>query len=365
MAPSRPSGANAEPPLRLLCQLAAPLPLIAGLAALGCGGSDLVLPSAGGAPVQIGIVQGNQQAGPAGAPLADSLVVRLTDQAGNGVPDLTVAWQIAAGGGSAAPASVTSDASGLAAAEWTLGSPGQNTLNAVVSGVGRVTFTATGNDGDGAAGATLELIEGDGQSAPAGSHVLVQPAVRVTDGSGHPVPGVAVTFVVTGGGGSVDKASQSTNGDGIARTGWTLGAGPGTNTLEARAEGLQGSPVVFSAEGMAGGDVDHFKFQVQPHDVRQGERQTIQVAMVDAAGKVVPRSGVIVYLGLFSGGNDVPSNGLLAGDRFQPSQNGVIEFNLGVTKEGRYRFRVLSDQLPGLGPHGPEPFVFSNSFDVR
>ena len=29
------------------------------------------------------------------------------------------------------------------------------------------------------------------------------------------------------------------------------------------------------------------------------------------------------------------------------------------------RFRVLSDQLPELGPHGPEPFLFSVPFEVK
>ena len=45
--------------------------------------------------------------------------------------------------------------------------------------------------------------------------------------------------------------------------------------------------------------------------------------------------------------------------------NGVAIFDLGVTKKGRYRFRVLSDQLPELGPHGPQPYLFSLPFNVE
>jgi hypothetical protein len=354
--------------MHLLRRPVSPLPLLAGLIALGCGGGDLVLPSDGG-PATVEIVQGDGQVAHAGSPLADSLVVRLADQGGNGVPGRTVSWIVSSGGGSVTPGAVTTDAEGLAAAQWILGhSPGPNTLNAFVSGVGQVTFTAMASGGGGGGGgeaSTLELIEGNDQSAPAGKRLPVQPAVRVIDAAGEPVAGYDVTFAVTGGGGTVGHAVQTTNGDGIARTDWTLGPTPGTNTLEAQAGSLQGSPAVFTAEGTSsGGGVDHFVFQVQPHDVRRDERFTVEVAMVDADGAVVPLTGIVVYLGLFPEGSDVPSNGLLLGERFQPSQGGVAGFNLAVTKKGHYRFRVLTDDLPSLGPHGPEPYVFSNGFDV-
>ena len=354
--------------MHLLRRPVSPLSLFAGLVALGCGGGDLVLPSDGG-PATVEIVQGDGQVAHAGSPLADSLVVRLADQGGNGVPGRTVSWIVSSGGGSVTPGAVTTDAEGLAAAQWILGhSPGPNTLNAFVSGVGLVTFTAMARGGGGGGGgeaSTLELIEGNDQSAPAGKRLPVQPAVRVIDAAGEPVAGYDVTFAVTGGGGTVGHAVQTTNGDGIARTDWTLGPTPGANTLEAQAGSLQGSPAVFTAEGTSsGGGVDHFVFQVQPHDVRRDERFTVEVAMVDADGAVVPLTGIVVYLGLFPEGSDVPSNGLLLGERFQPSQGGVAGFNLAVTKKGHYRFRVLTDDLPSLGPHGPEPYVFSNGFDV-
>jgi hypothetical protein len=36
-----------------------------------------------------------------------------------------------------------------------------------------------------------------------------------------------------------------------------------------------------------------------------------------------------------------------------------------VNRSGTYRFRALSDELPFLGPHGPEPYLFSETFQVR
>jgi len=311
------------------------------------------------------MVRGDSQVGTAGSPLADSLVVRLRDQAGNGIPGRTVSWLVSGGGGSAAPAAVTTADDGVASAQWTLGpAAGANTLDAVAAGVGLVTFRATGSGGDGGGGGILELIEGNNQSAPVGSRVPVRPAVRVIDPSGQPVGGVEITFEVTGGGGSVEQPTPTTNADGLARIDWTLGPSPGPNTLEARAPSLQGSPAVFAAEGTPAGSVDRFVFRSQPHDLREGERTVIEVAMVDAGGTVVPLTGIVVYLGVFRDGRDGPMNGHLLGDRFQASKDGVVVFDLGLDKAGRYRFRVLSDELPGYPPRSPKPYAFSEWFEV-
>jgi hypothetical protein len=98
--------------------------------------------------------------------------------------------------------------------------------------------------------------------------------------------------------------------------------------------------------------------------VQVDEWFTVEVAMVDEAGNLVPRSGIEIYLGLFPEGSDTPFNRIL-GDRFRETQNGIAVFRLAIPQRGRYRFRALSDELPHLGPNGPEPFLFSNYFDVR
>jgi hypothetical protein len=79
-----------------------------------------------------------------------------------------------------------------------------------------------------------------------------RPSVRVTDAGGLAVPGVTVTFQVTGGGGSLTGSTQTTNSNGIATVGsWTLGGSAGQNTMTATATGLNGSPVTFTATGGA------------------------------------------------------------------------------------------------------------------
>ena len=347
-----------------LSRLAALAPL-AVLVALGCDGGDLALPTDGEGE-RLQLVDGDQQVGRRGARLAEPLVVQLVDGAGRGVSDRPVTWVVSAGGGKVEPMADATDAEGLAAAAWTLGpDPGPNTVEAVVSRVGLVTFTATASDDEPSALA-IEPIEGDDQIAPAGAPVPIRPAVRVTDGDGDPVAGIEVTFEVTGGGGTVTDPLRPTNADGIARVGaWVLGAEPGINTLEASGESLEGSPVVFSAEGTEGGAVEQLVFLVQPGDTDARERFRVEVALVDGDGAVVPLSGIVIYLGLFKEGNDKPSNSLLLGDRFRETENGVAVFDdLGVTEEGRYRLRARTDDLPALGPHGPEPPPFSDQFEV-
>jgi hypothetical protein len=61
--------------------------------------------------------------------------------------------------------------------------------------------------------------------------------------------GVAVTFTVSAGGGTVAGGSATTNSAGIAGViSWVLGATPGMNTLTASAAGLP--PVTFTATGL-------------------------------------------------------------------------------------------------------------------
>jgi hypothetical protein len=82
-------------------------------------------------------------------------------------------------------------------------------------------------------------------------------------------------------------------------------------------------------------------------------------------GNVVPLNGIEIYVGLFREGSDEPVNAALVGDRFRDTQNGIAVFNLSITDTGRYRIRALSDELPELGPHGPEPWLYSGPFEVR
>ena len=214
------------------------------------------------APASVIIAQGgNDQTAVAGTALPVFPTVLVTDQFGNAIGGVTVTFVVTAGGGGVANPSQPTGANGTASAgTWTLGpQAGPNTLTATSTGLtgSPVTFTAAGTVGN---AAQLVVLSGNNQTASPGSTLPNQPTVRVLDANGNGVPNVAVTFSVTGGGGSIDgvgsvttltsSGSSGTLG-GSAAVSWTLGSAAGANTLQATAVGLSGSPVVFGATGNA------------------------------------------------------------------------------------------------------------------
>lgn len=100
-------------------------------------------------------------------------------------------------------------------------------------------------------GGTISAATSTTLSGTAGSPVSPAPSVLVVDTLGAPLSGRTVTFAITGGGGSLTGAAQTTNSSGNATVGsWTLGAG--TNTMTASVAGsFTGSPVTFTATGNA------------------------------------------------------------------------------------------------------------------
>lgn len=112
---------------------ALPLVVTALAAAWACGG-DASGPVAG-EPAAIAAVAGDGQTGIVGLVLPESAAVRVTDEAGRPVPEVSVAWTVAAGGGSVSSGTATTDDDGVAMTAWTLGpDPGANTLRAEAGG---------------------------------------------------------------------------------------------------------------------------------------------------------------------------------------------------------------------------------------
>jgi len=60
-------------------------------------------------------------------------------------------------------------------------------------------------------------------------------SVRLVDDAGAPMSGVAVTWTLTGGGGTITPLGSTTDANGVASLLWTLGSAPGANTLNASA----------------------------------------------------------------------------------------------------------------------------------
>lgn len=85
-----------------------------------------------------------------------------------------------------------------------------------------------------------------------GTELTPAPTVRAIDAQGKPVQGVAISFEVERGGGTITDASVETDVHGSATVGnWTLGRTAGTYTLTARSSGPV-QVVVFTANAQAG-----------------------------------------------------------------------------------------------------------------
>jgi hypothetical protein len=81
--------------------------------------------------------------------------------------------------------------------------------------------------------ASLSIVAGDGQAAAPATALPVRPAVLVATASGDPVPGIAVTFTVDSGGGSLSATAAVSGANGVATAGiWTLGQS-GNNVVTA------------------------------------------------------------------------------------------------------------------------------------
>jgi hypothetical protein len=332
-----------------------------------------VLPGGDETP-QVQVVQGNGQQGKPGQQLSP-LQVRAVDPSGDGIPNRTVLWVVQSGGGSITPTVGSTDGDGYATALWTLGpSAGANTVEAQVSGIDTVTFTATATDeGGGGGGGDGGTPDADQSSVSADPTTIVAGTetstitVTVRDGNGDPVEGATVVLQTTGDGNTLTQPSAATGSDGIA-TATLQSTSPGTKVVSATVNGsVQLSDsieiTVTEASPPPSPGVDHLIFLVQPQDVRKNESFSVKVALVDANEDVVPLDGIVIYVALFDDDENVTSH--LEGERFVATEGGVSTFELQVDKKGKYRLRALTDDLPELGPHGPEPFLFSRLFEVK
>ena len=104
-----------------------------------------------------------------------------------------------------------------------------------------------------AAAANLTITAGNSQSANALSVLPTPLTVTVTDAFTNTVPGVAVGFAITTGGGSLGTTAAVTNAAGQATSVWTLGGLAGAQTVTVTSAGLAGSPAVFTATGIVVG----------------------------------------------------------------------------------------------------------------
>jgi adhesin/invasin len=243
---------------------------------------------------------------------AITLTAQLADQYGNPVATsgLRVRFSRSGTGGSFSSTRVNTNAGGIATTTFTTSTTAGRTYTFTARSTRPSTRTGTSAAVTTVPGAatTIALSAGNGQTATAGSTVATAPAVRVTDSRGNGVPGVAVTFTVGAGGGSVTATTATTNATGIATVGWMLGTTAGANTLTATRAGLAGSPVAFTATGVAGAATQYLVTS-SSYGPSAGTSVTITARLADQYGNAVAASGIwVTFTKTGTGGAFVAAN---------------------------------------------------------
>ncbi len=230
--------------------------------------------------------------------------VKVTDVNGSPVAGFTVTWAIGLGGGTVTGVHAVTDAFGIArAGSWRLGPiAGQQTLHAIAAGLigSPVVFNATGIS---KVPTSIAVFAGNNQTSRPGTQVATPPAVRLTDAEGAPVPGVAVSFVVTAGEGTVTGATPVTDVNGVATVGsWTLGPVSGPNSLSASGAGLSLSITATAAvPGAAGIAINGGNNQSSA----AGQAVPIPPSVKVNNTEGNPASGVTVTFAVTSGGGSI------------------------------------------------------------
>jgi PKD repeat protein len=193
-----------------------------------------------GSAARVNIVSGDGQQAAAGTRLPEPLVVQVLDAENNPIVGIAVAWIVGAGDGSPAPQTSNTDTQGQASTQWTLGgTPGRNTLSAVVSGVGVALFNATATK----VASSTTITSHQPEPSVVGQPVEVQ--VTVTGSGGTPSGTVSVT------GAGADPCTI------------TLVNGSGSCSLVFGSAGQQQVTATYSGDARFNGSSDQESHQVE------------------------------------------------------------------------------------------------------
>ena len=288
------------------------------------------LTNTAGPAAAIAVTGGDNQSTQVGATFAHPLAVGVTDRFGNRVPRATVTFSGpgAGAGGSFAPPSATTDASGSAFTSATANDvAGTWTATASVPGLaGADAFHLTNAAGPSAA---LAPTGGDNQSTQVGTAFGSPLSVKVTDAFGNPVPSALVTFTPngTGGGnvtGTLSPTLAATDPSGVASTKATANDAAGPWTATASVAGTAGTATFHLTN--TPGPVASLSVAGVSSPSTAGTPSNVTVTAEDAFGNIVTG-----YLGTV---HFTSSDGqaTLPGDyTFVPGDNGTHTFSGGVT----------------------------------
>ena len=228
------------------------------------------------------IISGDAQSDTVGVTLAQPFVVEVRDENGEAFEGVPVVFTVTAGGGTVQPKGATTNAEGRAASTLTLGSePGTNTVELRVGGIPRqAVFSAEANP---RVPTALSIVLGDNQSGLTDEALANPFVVEVRDQRNDPLEGVAVTFVVSVGGGMLSDISVDTDANGLAQSILTPGRERGTNTVEVSVEGIAervtfnalAETLLFDLSVPSGLSLIHVPLKVMSVDGREGTIESV------------------------------------------------------------------------------------------
>jgi hypothetical protein len=202
------------------------------------------------------------------------LLARARDARGHVIDGVDARWH-------ADDSSVVAlDSGGIATARI----PGRTIVTAAVDGVvGHAALNVV------AAPATIALLAGAGQHVSAGRALPQNVVVRIISRRGLPVSGALVTFRLADGDGTVEPASALSDADGRARTSWTLGGLPGSQSLIATVQHLDSALVVAAEADPLPANTRTFVVVDHPSGVAARPlADPVQLRVTDSSGHVLP-----------------------------------------------------------------------------
>ena len=198
-----------------------------------------------GTPANMVIVSGDKQRAAAGVELAQPIVLRVVDAAGNGAAEVSVV--LSPSGGQLGDTTLVTDSLGLVKTRWTMGRvAGEYTVAAHTQGIKKLIKLSARATAARAANLSFD----DAPPAKGATSKTRKLAAIVTDVYGNPVADSPVAFTVKAG--TVSPSRAVTDAKGRVMLSWTLSSTPGEQTLKGSVRGtdVTGAYVVAGAKAV-------------------------------------------------------------------------------------------------------------------
>jgi hypothetical protein len=147
----------------------------------------------------------------------------------------------------------------------------------------------------------LVVVQGNLQSAAAGTLLPTAVVVRVRAEDGSPVEGTPVGFSVQTGGGIVEPATGLSDANGEVKTRWTLGPNQNIHELLASTAGVD--PVTITATGIIPSDL--IIAQGNNQTAKAGTALPVQIVLRVVGANNTPIPGVTVSMTVTAGGGSI------------------------------------------------------------